>query len=226
MRYSELMLLEDNVTNYLLESYMQKIVDSLDNVSPLYENTVIDNDIVMERNRSGIEIMRDIDKIGLDDGAQMTGDYLLGAKRDIKNARKKYDHDVLMRSLSYYFGAIGAGTAIVGKITNGKLATALGGAIAVVGLLSRIKFTDKKIAKDAKKYASELYKFRDRVNDLNDTLENTELPPDFANDRRKVAAFDQCRKQVTTLKYKMDRLIRDLDEDPVIRTTTHGQYKQ
>lgn len=68
MKYSELMLLEDNVTNYLLESYMQKIVDSLDNVSPLYENTVIDNDIVMERNRSGIEIMRDIDKIGLDDG--------------------------------------------------------------------------------------------------------------------------------------------------------------
>lgn len=210
MRYSDLMLLESDVVGYLLDSQLQTVAEALE-VSNVIEP-------VTER-LSNKDIMKSIDKIGLDDGV-MNGEYLVNAKSDIKYAKKKYDFSVLMKNLTACMVTIGTGTAIVGKISDGKLVTALGSAIAIVGILGRMNFNDKKIQKNAKNYASELYKFRDRINHLDTVLATTNLPPEIRDDPKKVAAFDHCRKMVVKLMQRVNRLIYEFEKDPNYKKET------
>ena len=141
MKYSELMLLESDVSIYLME----KTIIGDDN-EPVEESVSKDIDRMFKyRNAYANAYVFDENER-----------YVEKLNEKVKADKGGYTFAKLMNKLSSAIAGLGTGAALIGKLSDDKTATALGTAVAISGILSRVRFSKKYVEKQGRKYESSL----------------------------------------------------------------------
>lgn len=218
MRYSELMLLENDVSLYLANKYMEcaEIVS--------IEESSVDVDISALYK----EYKKYPDLYAVVDGE---ASHAKNTNKSLKKDEGGYNFAKLMNKLSGSITGFGTGAALVGKLSDNKIATALGTAVAISGILSRVTFSKKYIEKQGKKYERSLTRMIDDLDRLKheipsaaeDYLQNLEDGDISANviegtrhrARGIVKQIDQVQKNINKVRNKL------LDENPDMSGSRH-----
>ena len=141
MKYSELMLLESDVSIYLME---KTIIG--DDTEPVEESVSKDVDRMFKyRNAYANAYVFDENER-----------YVEKSNEKVKADKGGYTFAKVMNKLSSVIAGLGTGAALIGKLSEDKTATALGTAVAISGILSRVRFSKKYVEKQGQKYESSL----------------------------------------------------------------------
>lgn len=167
MRYSELMLLEENVVDYLVECYIND--DPIDPVEEAgyYDQPNIERDVdKMFKNKEKRYIHSDV-------VSKSEGD-IRSSSDKVTDDKKEYQLSKLMNKLSGTITGVGAGTALIGKLGDSKLGTALGTAVAISGIISRIRFSKRHIQKERRRYESDLNSLSEKLDKMKEDLKKAD----------------------------------------------------
>ena len=165
MKYSELMLLENNVVDYLVECYTMEAVN-------------ID---IVEEGRKPSNVSKEVNKLFKNKNDYMYTRVFDDSEKNIKRVsdkvesdKTKYEVSKLINKLSTLITGLGTGTALIGKLSDSKTATILGAAVTVSGLISKVCASKKTVEKNADKYDSSLRTLYTKLDVLKDNLDRAD----------------------------------------------------
>ena len=162
MKYSELMLLEENIIDYLVECYIN---DG-------------DNEPVEESKSGKPNLKKDVDKLFKNkEKRYLHSDVISGYEGGIRSAsekatedKKQYQFSKLMSKLSGALIVIGGSTGAAGLLTDNNVITALGNAVGISGIISKIRFSEDHIAKKGRRYESDLLSLSEKLEQMKKDL--------------------------------------------------------
>lgn len=218
MRYSELMLLESDVAVYLANKYME-----CNDIVSVEESSVdVDIDGLYKKYKKYPDLYAVVDG---------EASHAKNTNKRIKRDEGGYNFAKLMNKLSGSITGIGTGAALVGKLSDNKIATAFGMIVAISGILSRVTFSKKYIEKQGKKYERSLTMMMDDLDRLKheipnaaedylQNLESNDIPANVIEGTRHrargiVKQIEQIQKNINKVRNKL------LDENPNMSGSRH-----
>lgn len=204
MRYAELILLQNNVCRYLSECY---------NITN--ENTPVkEGDNISKEINNMFKHKNKYRQIYVFDASEQR---IRRLSDNVKSDKNGYEFAKLVNKLSASITSIGTGTALIGKLVDSKTAVVLGTAVALSGILSCFRFSNKYVEKQGDTYVRELSSLKYELDVLKEDLYDVDDEiTDYINRFGKVekginvkASRNKAYQDIEKIQHNIDRVIRE-----------------
>lgn len=161
MKYAEMILLQNNICRYLSECY-----SDVNCTKPIEEGDDVSKDIDKMFNHKN-----KYQQIYVFDASEQ---HIRKLSDDVKADKNGYEFAKLINKLSASITSIGTGTAMIGKLFDSNTAVLLGTAVAISGILSCFRFSNKYVEKQGDNYVKKLSSLKYDLDLLKEDLENAD----------------------------------------------------